>query len=101
MARVAAVKVEATRTSILDAAGSVLRERGYASLSTLTAATRAMGLPPEQSINRPADRIKRIRHGSCDGIGPVSRRAGVASSASGSVSWRAGAGARSGWTGLV
>lgn len=34
MARVAAVKVEATRTSILDAARSVLRERGYASLST-------------------------------------------------------------------
>ena len=34
MARAAAVKVEATRTSILDAARSVLRERGYASLST-------------------------------------------------------------------
>ncbi len=34
MARVAAVKVEATRTSLLDAARSVIRERGYSSLST-------------------------------------------------------------------
>ncbi len=34
MARVAAAKGEATRTSILEAARSVLRERGYAFLST-------------------------------------------------------------------
>ena len=34
MARAAAAKVEATRTSILDAARSVLRDRGYAFLST-------------------------------------------------------------------
>ncbi len=47
MARVAAVKVEATRTSILDAAGSVLRERGYASLSTREVAAVA-GVPLSQ-----------------------------------------------------
>ncbi len=47
MARVAAVKVEATRTSILDAAGSVLRERGYASLSTREIAAVA-GVPLSQ-----------------------------------------------------
>ncbi len=47
MARVAAVKVEATRTSILDAAGSVLRERGYASLSTREVAA-AAGVPLSQ-----------------------------------------------------
>ena len=47
MARVAAVKVEATRTSILDAARSVLRERGYASLSTREVAAVA-GVPLSQ-----------------------------------------------------
>ncbi len=47
MARVAAVKVEATRTSILDAARSVLRERGYASLSTRGVAAVA-GVPLSQ-----------------------------------------------------
>jgi AcrR family transcriptional regulator len=47
MARVAAVKVEATRTSILDAARSVLRERGYASLSTREVAA-AAGVPLSQ-----------------------------------------------------
>ncbi len=47
MARVAAVKVGATRTSILDAARSVLRERGYASLSTREVAAVA-GVPLSQ-----------------------------------------------------
>jgi AcrR family transcriptional regulator len=47
MARVTAVKVEATRTSILDAARSVLRERGYASLSTREVAAVA-GVPLSQ-----------------------------------------------------
>jgi AcrR family transcriptional regulator len=47
MARVAAVKVEATRTSILDAARSILRERGYASLSTREVAAVA-GVPLSQ-----------------------------------------------------
>jgi AcrR family transcriptional regulator len=47
MARVAAVKVEATRTSILDAARSVLRGRGYASLSTREVAAVA-GVPLSQ-----------------------------------------------------
>lgn len=47
MARVAAVKVAATRTSILDAARSVLRERGYASLSTREVAAMA-GVPLSQ-----------------------------------------------------
>ncbi len=47
MARVAAVKVAATRTSILDAAKSVLRERGYASLSTREVAA-AAGVPLSQ-----------------------------------------------------
>jgi AcrR family transcriptional regulator len=47
MARVAAVKVAATRTSILDAARSVLRERGYASLSTREVAAVA-GVPLSQ-----------------------------------------------------
>ena len=47
MARVAAVKVEATRTSILDAARSVLHERGYASLSTREVAAVA-GVPLSQ-----------------------------------------------------
>ncbi len=47
MARVAAVKVAATRTSILDAARSVLRERGYASLSTRGVAAVA-GVPLSQ-----------------------------------------------------
>ncbi len=47
MARVAAAKVEATRTSILDAAKSVLRERGYASLSTREIAAVA-GVPLSQ-----------------------------------------------------
>ncbi len=47
MARVATVKVEATRTSILDAARSVLRERGYASLSTRGVAAVA-GVPLSQ-----------------------------------------------------
>lgn len=47
MARVAAVKVEATRTSILDAARSVLRDRGYASLSTREVAAVA-GVPLSQ-----------------------------------------------------
>ena len=47
MARLAAVKVEATRTSILDAARSVLRERGYASLSTREVAAVA-GVPLSQ-----------------------------------------------------
>ena len=47
MARAAAAKVEATRTSILDAARSVLRERGYASLSTREIAAVA-GVPLSQ-----------------------------------------------------
>ena len=47
MARVAADKVEATRTSILDAARAVLRERGYASLSTREVAAVA-GVPLSQ-----------------------------------------------------
>jgi len=47
MARVATVKVEATRSSILDAARSVLRERGYASLSTREVAAVA-GVPLSQ-----------------------------------------------------
>ncbi len=47
MARAAAAKVEATRTSILDAARSVLRERGYASLSTRGVAAVA-GVPLSQ-----------------------------------------------------
>ncbi len=47
MAGVAAAKVEATRTSILDAARSVLRERGYASLSTREVAAVA-GVPLSQ-----------------------------------------------------
>ena len=47
MARVAAVKVEATRTSILDAARAVLRERGYAALSTREIAAMA-GVPLSQ-----------------------------------------------------
>ncbi len=47
MARVASVKVEATRTSILDAARSVLRERGYGSLSTREVAAVA-GVPLSQ-----------------------------------------------------
>ena len=47
MARAAAAKVEATRTSILDAARSVLREWGYASLSTREVAAVA-GVPLSQ-----------------------------------------------------
>ena len=47
MAGVAAAKVEATRTSILDAARSVLRDRGYASLSTREVAAVA-GVPLSQ-----------------------------------------------------
>lgn len=47
MARAAAAKVEATRTSILDAARSVLRDRGYAFLSTREVAAVA-GVPLSQ-----------------------------------------------------
>ena len=47
MARAAAAKVEATRTSILDGARSVLRDRGYAFLSTREVAAVA-GVPLSQ-----------------------------------------------------
>ena len=47
MARVAAEKVEVTRTAILEAAGSVLREQGYAGLSTRGIAATA-GIPLSQ-----------------------------------------------------
>ncbi len=47
MARVAAEKVKVTRTAILEAAGSVLREQGYAGLSTRGIAATA-GIPLSQ-----------------------------------------------------
>ena len=47
MARATAAKVEATSTGILEAARSVLRERGYASLSTREVAA-AAGVPLSQ-----------------------------------------------------